>query len=220
MMMRPIFISILLFSIPFISCGGDNKGGDNASFAQQPPTPGVSKGEIRSLAEITDDLEKVTIDSYVVDGDQDPLGNIACDLKKSLPKPLGEFSSKLILLNKRLITVFKRGLYMGNRESVLNQILDDALKLKLEINETVSTISGTEDNRLEFLQGLSRAVEKTRVNTVSLDKKWKEITEHDAALQYNLSLVSEQEDLKKKIKFKSDLLTATKLMYELIRKLS
>ncbi len=216
--MKTIFILILLFSIPLISCGGDNQGDDNVSFAQQLPTPGVSKKKIKSLAEITDDLEKVTLDSYVVDSDQDPLGRIACDLKKSLPKPLGEFSSRLILLNKRLITVFKRGLYTADQESVLNQILEDTLQLKEEINEAASTMPGTENNSLVFLEGLSKAAEKTKINAVALDKKFKEMVEHNAVLQHNLSLASEQECLKKEIKFKMDLLIATKLMYELVNK--
>ncbi|UAW63676.1 hypothetical protein KMZ15_06235 [Mycoavidus sp. HKI] len=172
------------------------------------------------MAEITDDLEKVTVDSYVADGNEDPLGNIACDLKKSLPKPLGEFYGKFILLNKRLITVFKCGLYREDWESVLNQILKDTLQLKSEINETASTTPGTENNILEFLEGLSKVVEKTQVNTESLDKKFKEIIAYNAARQHNLSLVSEQEYLKEEIKFKSDLLIATKLMYELVKKFS
>lgn len=100
------------------------------------------------------------------------------------------------------------------------QILKDTLQLKAEINETASTIPGTENNILEFLEGLSKVVEKTQVNTEALDKKFKEIIAYNAARQHNLSLVSEQEYLKEEIKFKSDLLIATKLMCELVKKFS
>ncbi len=142
--MRLILFSMIFLMSTLMGCGGDNVG-----------TPA------KSFSEIATDMEKVTIDSWdAVVGEQDSLGKIAMDLKRSLPEPIGDFASRIILLQKRLIILLHRDMDRENRRNIINQTLNDADQLKNEIDESIWVNPENEIVYLKHLNGLSKSTEE------------------------------------------------------------
>ncbi len=238
--MQAILISILLFIFPFIGCGGDNQGSNDVGYVAQSPTP------VKSLAEIASDLSKVTMDSWdAVVGEQDPLGKIALDLENSLEKPMGGFASRVALIQKNLIILFKRDMDMKNREIIINKTLEDTKQLKDEIDEAILVTPENKIFNWRFLNGLSEVVEVIHDRTEEINKhkngfisNRKELIENTKYLaqsqaelaqrnrelaQYNKELAQGNAELaqrNKELRFKLDLARATKLLHELIKNIN
>ncbi len=169
--MRPILISIILFISPFVGCGSDTQEIDNPNFPRQPLAIEINKGSVKSLEDIRNDLAKVRVDCWdAVCDETDSLGNIALDFEKSLIKPLGEFASRAVLLDKFLIMVVKRGLHTKDDENIVDKIFDDAHQLKIEINQAISVTPKIEVNILNFLNRMSITADGIINNAESLYK--------------------------------------------------
>ncbi len=230
--MRLILISIILFTSPFVGCGSDTHESDNFNFTRQPLAIEINKGSVKSLEDIRNDLAKVKVDCWdmVCDG-TDSLGNIALDFEKSLIKPLGEFASRAVLLDKSLIIVLKRGFDIKDDENIVDKIFDDAHQLKIEINQEISVTPEIEVNIINFLNKLRINVDEIVNNAENLYKikidyiKNRHILlENNAYLAQrnfqickdNVNLVREQKKLREDLA----LAKAQKLMQELIDSLS
>ncbi|UAW63516.1 hypothetical protein KMZ15_05305 [Mycoavidus sp. HKI] len=211
--MRLILISIILFTSPFVGCGSDTHESDNSNFTKQPLAIEINKGSVKSLEDIRNDLAKVKADclDMVCDG-TDSLGNIALDFEKSLIKPLGEFASRSVLLDKALIMVLKRGFDIKDDENIVDKIFDDAHQLKIEINQEISVTPEIEVNIINFLNKLKINVDeivnnaenlyKTKIDSI---KNRHILLENNAYLTQrnfqickdNVNLVREQKNLEK-----------------------
>ncbi len=201
--MRLILFSMIFLASTFMGCGGDNHGSDNVSMP------------VKSLAEIADDMEKVTIDSWdAVVGEQDSLGKIAFDLKIALPKPIGEFASRIILLQKELIILLHRDMDIENRENIINKTLIDANRLNDEIDESIFLTTENEIVNLKRLTWLSKSTKETQdqaenikiLFTVNRDEedeplidRRKEIARRNEELQLKLEVASGTRLLKERL---------------------
>ncbi len=230
--MRPILISIILFISPLIGCGSDTQEIDNSNFPRQPLAIEINKGSAKSLEDIKNDLAKVRVDCWDEVCDEiDSLGNIALDFEKSLVKPLGEFASRVVLLDKLLIIVLKRGLYIQDSENIVDKIFDDAHRLKIEINRAISVTPEIEVNILNFLNRLSITADDIINNAENLYKIKIDFIKNRSKLlgskayltrrnlqiyKGNINLVREQ----KKLRYDLDLAKAQKLLQELINSFS
>lgn len=234
--MRPIFISILLLTFPFIGCGGDNHGSNDVICVEQPFSPEKNKSTIKSLKELTIDLSKVKINDYwnTAYGEVGPLGEIARGLEKVLEEPIGGLASKTMLLNERLIKASNPELSAENRECILSGILTGIIELKSEINQAIGFIPENEIGKLLFLHGLIEVVEINKNSAEILDKikiefpqNYEEMVKSSAVLtqrnkalsQRNKVLFQANKNLfrqQKEIIFELNLSKAKKLMQELI----
>lgn len=238
--MQANLISIVLFIFNFIGCGGDNHGSNDVGYVAQPLTP------VKSLAEITNDLSKVTMDSWdAVADERDSLGKIALDLENSLAKPMGGFASRAVLLQKNLIILFQRDMDAKNREIIINKTLEDTKQLKDEIDEAILVTPENKISNLRFLNGLSEVVEVIHdraeeinkhkngfisnreefiENTKHLAQSKIELTQNNKELaQYNKELAQRNIELaqrNKELRFKLDLARSSKLLHELINNIN
>ncbi len=186
------------------------------------------------------------MDSWdAVAGEDDSLGKIAFDLEKSLEKPMGGFASRVALLQKDLIILFKRDMDMQNREIIINKTLEDTKQLKDEIDEAILVMPKNKIFNLRFLNGLSEVVavihDRTKEinkhkngfinnrkefieNTKYLAQSEKELAQSNKELaQYNTELTQRNTELtqrNKELKSKLDLARATKLLHELINNIN
>ncbi len=226
--MRPISILILLFISPFVGCGSDTQESDNFDSPTHPFALEINKRSAKSLGDICNDLKKVSVDSWgAVCDERDALGKIALDLEKSLVKPLGEFASRVMLLDKRLIIFIKRDLYLEDRENIINKIVEDARQLLTEINQETSTTPDIDIDKLEFLNRLIIAAEGIINNATGLYKikidlskdPYKLLRNNAYLTQRNLQIYRDNINLvreQKKLRNDLDLAKAKKLLQELI----
>ncbi len=232
-----------------MGCGGDNYD-NNITPIEHPLKKETDKKAIKSTKEILIDLEKVNMDSWgAANGGKDPLEEIALDVERSFPQPIGELMSRTILLERSLMIIVKYGFDIDKRQDIINKISNDLFELKLEANYLLSTTPETERDRLLVIHKLNEIIDLLKDSTEKIDKnqiiftkkecgiiknngdffksnaelaiKNKELTSINLSLHNdNAELKREQIELKRKIKYTIDLLKAKRLLHELIKNLS
>ncbi|UAW63733.1 hypothetical protein KMZ15_06565 [Mycoavidus sp. HKI] len=247
--MRPISVLMLLFISTFIGCGGDNHD-NNITTIKHPLKQETNKRAIKSIKEIIRDLEKVNMDSWgAANGGKDHLEEIALDVERSFPQPIGGLMSRTILLERSLMIIVKYGLDMDGGQNILNKISSDIFELKLEANDLLLATTETEEDRLlavyklnEIIDLLKESAEEIDRNKTIFTRKESGIIENNTELfkrkaelaiknrelnsinislcNSNAALKQEQIELKRRIKYKEELLRAKRLLHELITKFS
>ncbi len=137
MTMRPIFLSIILCIFPFIGCGGDNP-----IHEEQALISGKNKNAKKSLAELADELSKVSVKDYgrAAHDSAVDLAEIARNLEKIMPEPIGGIASRTLLLVERLIILINSYPNLKNNSYILNDISRETEELKEEMSESIDEI--------------------------------------------------------------------------------
>ncbi|BBO60110.1 hypothetical protein [Mycoavidus sp. B2-EB] len=259
--MQPVSISILLLTLSFIGCGGDNHDNtpipieqnnqDNNTNPIEPRLkPKRNERAIKPVKEIIRDFEKVNRDPWeALNGEKDSLEGVALDVEISFPQPIGELMSRVILLNRYLLSIVKYGLNIEGWQDILNKISSDLFELKSEINFLLEGTPETDGSKLLYIYDLNKiidllinSVEEINENAIiftekpyciiedkgfllkrkaELTMKNRELAAVNLSLRNdNLALKCKQIELKEEIRSKEELLRASRLLGELIKQFS
>lgn len=238
--MRYILFSALLSIFPVVGCSGDNNNID-ANHGEQTITPEKSKITINPLEEVANKLYKVEVKNSYVGAMRDEagaLGEIARDLEKIIPEPMGKLTSKTMSLLEDLAKLIYSDLSLENRNNILNEVSTDIAKLQAEINQAIEEMPESEISNLSLLNRLNNMVEDAKSDAEELGKieiysvqNCEEIIKNSAEVSRRNEIIANNNNLlaqrkeellhqREELLLKLDVAKAKILLQELIKNIS